>query len=122
MISKPKEFIDNKTAEKITNFVDFTIGSGIIERLGRKHSKDMIRFRPVAEACKKARDFEGMTIKQIAAQLKIPQYRLRSIEESNLRYIRLNALELYIDFLDMCNWFNLWVCKNKSVYNRLKKR
>lgn len=122
MNPKNKEFINDKTAENAIDIIDSALGKKITSILGREYSKDMIRFHPVGEECAKIKEQKGLSVKQIAAQMKIPQYRLKAIEKTDLIYIQLAVLERYIDFLGMREWFNAWVCENTDVYNRLKER
>ncbi|MCM8771330.1 MAG: helix-turn-helix domain-containing protein [Candidatus Omnitrophica bacterium] len=122
MKPKGKEFIDDKTAEKITCLIDTALGQDLTKRLGRDFSKDMIRFHPVAQKCKQIRQEKGLTIKQVATSIKVPQYRLRAIEDSSLRYILFDVLKRYVDFLGLTDWFILWKDKNKDVYRRLKEK
>lgn len=119
---KNKQFINDETAEKVVNMIDSALGKKITDILGREYSKDMIRFHPVGEECGKIREQKGLSVKQIATQMKIPQYRLKAVEKSDLTYIQPTILECYIDFLGMRIWFNAWVRENTDVYNRLGKR
>jgi ribosome-binding protein aMBF1 (putative translation factor) len=122
MTSKNREFIDDKTAEKFIKVIDSALDNKITRILDRQFLKDVIRFRPVGERCQKAREKKGLTIKEISAQIKIPQYRLRAVEDSHLRYIQPDVLEQYIDFLQIRRWFDLWARRNKDVYKRLKEK
>ncbi len=122
MNPKNKQFINDKTAEKVIDMIDSALGKKITDILGREYSKDMIRFHPVGEKCGKVREQKGLSVKKSAAQMKVPQYRLKAIEKSDLKYIQHPVLEHYIDFLGMRKWFNTWVRENSDVYNRLKER
>jgi ribosome-binding protein aMBF1 (putative translation factor) len=121
MISEDKEFISARKAAKITSLVDILLGQDLSEKLGKDYSKDLIRFGPVSDRCKQAREEKSLTIKQISTDMKIPQYRIRDVEKGHLRYIQLQALERYVDFLSISEWFALWKDKNKGVYKRLNK-
>ena len=117
-----KQFITDKTAEKVIDIIDSALGRKITSILGREYSKDMIRFHPVGEECSKIREQKGFSVKDIAIQMKVPQYRLKAVEKSDITYIQPIVLERYIDFLGIREWFNAWTHKNTDVYNRLKGR
>ena len=95
-------------------------GFKISGMVGRQRSKDTIRFRPVEVACKEAREKMGLTVKQAAEQMKVPQYRLQAVEE-NRSEIRVDILERYIEFLGLREWFSTWVANNLDVYQRIEK-
>ena len=116
-----EEFIDEKTAEKIICLIDAALRLDLTKRLGKGFSKDLIRFYPVGEKCKQVREEKGLTIKQIAKLMRVPQYRLRAVEDSSLRYILFDVLEQYIYYLGLTHWFIQWRNKNKDVYRRLKE-
>jgi len=82
----------------------------------------MIRFKPVSEMCQSGREKKGLAFKQIALSLKVPQYKLKDIESSSVKNIKVDILENYIDYLGLCDWFKLWKKHNSDVYNRLLKK
>lgn len=117
---KEKKFIDAEMAKYIADRI-VEIMPNLKEAFDRYDisPKDMIRFRMVAEMCRSQRDKKGLTFKQIASILKVPQYRLKYIEDSSVKHINADILENYVDYLDLRKWFNSWKKHNMDVYNRL---
>ena len=69
-------------------FADFVNRPG-----GLEGYKDLIRFMPVANRCKEAREGKPLSIKEAALLLKVPQYRLNAIEGSRVTNIESEMLE-----------------------------
>ena len=119
---KKKKFIDAKMAEYIMDKI-IEVMPNLKEALGKYdiNPKDMIRFQIVSEMCQKEREKKNLTFKQIALDLKVPQYKLKYIESSSVKHINANILENYIDYLGLRRWFNTWKKNNLDVYKRLSK-
>ena len=83
--------------------------------------KDMLRFQIVSETCRSQREKKGIAFKQASLALKVPQYRLKYIESSGVKYINAGILECYIDYLGLRDWFDSWKEYNLDVYKRLSK-
>ena len=79
----------------------------------------LVRFRAVAERCRAARESRGLTIKEIAANLKVPQYRLKAIEEDHLRELKPAILEKYVGFLSLQRWFARWAKANRALFESI---
>jgi len=79
----------------------------------------MIRFRYIADMCRKTREQKGLSFKKISASLKIPQYRLKQIEEGVPDKINSDILQKYIEFLGVKNDFEEWLKDNRDVYDGL---
>jgi len=119
---KKKKFIDAKMAKYIMDKI-IEVMPNLKEALGKYdiNPKDMIRFQIVSEMCQKEREKKNLTFKQIALDLKVPQYKLKYIESSSVKHINANILENYIDYLGLRRWFNTWKKNNLDVYKRLSK-
>jgi hypothetical protein len=115
-----KRFIDAEMAGYIVDKI-VEVMPNLKEALGKYdiNPKDMVRFQMVSEICRSEREKKGITFKQIALSLKVPQYRLKYIESSSVKNINAVILESYIDYLGLRKWFNLWKRHNLDVYNRL---
>ena len=115
-----RRFISDKEAAHLVKLINAAFGFKISGMVGIQRSKDMMRFRPVEVACKEAREKMGLTVKQVADQMKVQQYRLTAVEE-NRAEIRVDILERYIDLLGLRDWFSGWVASNQDVYQRIEK-
>jgi hypothetical protein len=119
---KEKKFIDAKMAEYIMDKIIEVMPD--LKKVLDKYDigpKDMIRFQIVSEICRKEREEKNLSFKQIALELKVPQYKLKDIESSSVKHINANILESYIDYLGLRRWFNTWKKNNLDVYKRLSK-
>jgi len=116
-----KRFIDAEMAGYITDKI-VEVMPNLKEAFDKYdiNPKDMVRFQMVSEMCRSEREKKGITFKQIALSLKVPQYRLKYIESSSVKNINAVILESYIDYLGLRKWFNLWKRYNSDVYNRLR--
>ena len=117
-----KKFIDAEIAGYITDKIVEVMPNlkDVLDKYDIR-PKDMIRFQVVSEMCRSQREKNGLTLKQIALSLKVPQYRLKYIESSSVKYISTDILKSYVDYLDLRKYFNLWKKHNLDVYNRLTK-
>lgn len=87
---------------------------GITERLPG-NPEDLVRFMSVAEVCKQARDERGLSVKDVADDLRLPQYRITAVEESQLPEIDPAAAREYVEFLGLEEWFREWRAANPDL-------
>jgi hypothetical protein len=80
----------------------------------------ILRFMPVAEKCRIARTRKDLSLKDAARALRVPQYRLKDIEENRVGAVDQAVLVLYIELLDIKQWFSQWKAKNSSVYESFR--
>jgi hypothetical protein len=78
-----------------------------------------LRFGAVAEKCRKAREERGLSLKDAATTLKVPQYRLKAIEASHVQGIDAVVLKLYVEFLGLERWLGQWARHNRALHARL---
>lgn len=79
----------------------------------------ILRFMPVAEKCRIARSRKEMSVKDAARALRVPQYRLKDIEDNRVSVVDQAVLIMYIEFLDLKQWFRRWKTQNRSLYESL---
>jgi hypothetical protein len=77
--------------------------------------EDSVRFGAVATRLREARAARGLELKTAAKAVRVPQYRLRYIEECHLRQLRSSELLAYIDFLGLNRWFTRWSRANSKL-------
>jgi len=80
-----------------------------------RNIEDSIRFNPVARVCEHMRQSRGLSLKEAAAALKVPQYRLRAIEAGTMPHIEAGILLRYLEFLKIMDWFELWKSANARL-------
>lgn len=121
-----KEFLNDQEASLAPERVKKALGSDFEQLLdkflGHDGAKDLIRFLPVARRCAKAREEKGITTRDAASLLKVPQYHLKGIEGTRGINIKINTLNRYVDFLGLRNWFEDWKRHNLDVFQRMKDK
>lgn len=70
--------------------------------------EDTLRFQSLAFRLAEARRAKGLTLKEAAASLKVPKYRLDDIENASIGNIRPEIALRYVEFLGLKNWFGRW--------------
>lgn len=80
----------------------------------------ILRFMPVAEKCRIARARKDLSLKDAARALRVPQYRLKDIEENRAGAVDQTVLVLYIELLDIKQWFSRWKAQNTSLFESLR--
>jgi hypothetical protein len=121
-----EKFLTDKEAGLVVNQLKAAMGPGfssLVEQCGGDNwQKDLVRFMPVSRSCKEAREKKGLSIKEAALALKVPQYRLKAVEGERAISIDPGVLEEYIKFLGLHSWFDNWIRANPDVYARLKQK
>lgn len=79
-----------------------------------------VRIIPLGARCAAARSQLGTSLKGVARDLRVPQYRLRAIEQGASREIRLEVLEKYIIFLGLQRWYAKWRQANVGLLAELE--
>ena len=90
----------------------------LMEQFGVR-CEDTVRLLSLQAKCEEAREELGLTIKEAAARLKAPQYRIKAIEEGRLKQILPDVLAKYIRFLELEDWFRQWADANPKVAEKL---
>ncbi len=80
------------------------------------------RFMYICDLCTKTREKKELSFKDISKDLKIPQYKLKYVEESGLNNIEPEILDKYIDYLGLRSEFSEWLKNNRDVYEELGTR
>jgi len=116
-----KEFLTDKEAGELVKLVYSKLGLDLRGFINDQRARDRMRLMSLETACKKAREKKGITIKQAAKQIKIQQYLLKGIEGDPGGKLTREALDKYVDLLEIRRWFNIWLKTNQDVYLRLEK-
>jgi predicted GH43/DUF377 family glycosyl hydrolase len=80
-----------------------------------------LRFSSLAAKCRAAREEKGFSLRQAALKLKVPQYRLREIEDARIKAINGTLLRTYVEFLGIEQWFSRWAKQNRVLHARVTK-
>jgi hypothetical protein len=84
-----------------------------------RRAEDTIRFHAVAAMFAGSRESRGLSVKQVATPLRVPQYRLKAIERPRLSEVRAEILGRYAAFLGLEDWMKAWVTANPRLAARL---
>ncbi len=78
-----------------------------------------LHFMSVASRVQEVRQKKKLDLKEAASALKVPQYRLRDIEQGRLKHIVADILLQYVHLLGLKTWFGRWRKANPGVVDRL---
>jgi hypothetical protein len=81
--------------------------------------EDTLRIGSLSKRCQAERETLGLTVKQAATQLRVPQYHLKAIDEGHLSEIRADVLGKYLVLLGLQDWVQEWVAANPGLARRL---
>ena len=92
------------TEEQIELLVDnvhLVLGQEMVDQMKNTgiNFGEILRLSSLGAKSQEVRGKRGLTIKEVAVQLKVPQYRLKAIEEHRKNEILPEVLERYIKFL-----------------------
>ena len=93
--------------------------TGLIRQYGIS-VEDYFRFSPVSVRLEGARTRRGLTLKNIAGALKVPQYRLADIESGRTMNLQPELLVRYVKYLGLSSWFGRWKLSNVALAKRLQ--
>ena len=77
-------------------------------------------WRPRRAKCREARERAGLSIKDVARRLSVPQYRIRAVESVEIRNMAPTVLRNYLDHLGLSDWYSEWAHANPELAYRLE--
>lgn len=92
-----------------------------VEALLAPSSGDAAGFRDVARRCAAWRNERGLRVREVAASLRVPQYRIKDIEGGSLAEVEAETLWEYVRFLGLEGWFQGWARRHRAVLERLRR-
>lgn len=113
--------INSEQADNLVELVKEMFGTELSNMMGSSgiNINHLIRFLYISTLCREKRQEKGLSFKDVSAQLKVPQYRLKEIEENSIRNILPDVFDKYIDYLGLQNEFYEWLKENKDAYEEL---
>jgi len=96
------------------------LGQDIVA-LARGHGvrvEDGLRWQSLRAKCEQERNNRGLTIKDVASQIRRPQYRIRAVEQGGLRELRPEIAHEYFRFLGIVPWVKRWARANQELAER----
>ena len=79
-----------------------------------------VRLSPLAKRCEARRREMRLSIAEAARHLRVPQYRLKAIENASAGYIQGKALRAYAAHLGMGTWYKRWREANPALAARIE--
>ncbi len=118
---KETDILPNEVVHEIVRQMPKVMGSPFAELIKERRidMEGTIRFQAVSARCKEAREKARLTLKDVATQLKVPQYRIRDIEERGVSQILPDVFQQYIQLLGLGQWYKKWESVNGSFAIRL---
>jgi hypothetical protein len=114
-------FPNDEEVEAMAAKLHATLGPAVVEAL-EAHGidvRDQVRFQAVATRCMEAREARQLSLKEAAAGLRVPQYRLRAIEQVRVQDVVVDVLERYTELLGLGAWLRRWRTANPELAQRL---
>lgn len=81
--------------------------------------RDTIRYAALSEQIKVARLGRDLSIKEAAAEIKAPQYRIRAIESGHFSEMRSEFLNRYLAFLGLESEAREWANRHPHLAERI---
>ncbi len=115
------EFLTDAQVEEVARRMLAELGPNVAETYAELgiDAHDIVRLIPLGRRCRDARAHAGLTIRPAAAQLKVPQYRLRDVEAGRADRVEPTALVRYVAMLRLEAWFGRWKRHNRDLTRRL---
>ena len=79
---------------------------------------DVVRWSSLRTRCERARDERGMSVKDAALALRVPQYRLKAVERGTLSELQPEVARRYFRHLGIEAWVRRWCRANPEVAGR----
>ena len=87
--------------------------------LNNINPEDSIRMQSLTKTFRNAREMGNQTLKDVSGKTKIPQYRIRAIEEGKLSEIKPKLLRQLSQYYDLDEWCLRWAVKNTELASGL---
>ena len=90
-----EEIINQVGVEKVVAMMREALGPDLFdacERLG-VDAETIIRYMPLSDKFKEARAERNLTIKEVAVQLKEPQYKIKAVEKGEFKQIDVEVFQ-----------------------------
>ena len=123
MMSKKNKKINfpsfnHEQADNIVAYMKDMFGKEVTDVMDQSNlnMNHLVRFLYLSKLCQNTREEKGLSLKDISNQLKIPQYKLKAIENNEFSSFTKEILEEYIIFLGLKKQFDEWLENNRDVY------
>ncbi len=120
MMNKTTILTDDEVKQLAREAASIIFGKEKIEDINyNERFEDYIRLMPLGAKCREVRGRLGLSLKEASAKFKIPQYRLKAIEEGQRGEILPGYLKKYIQVLGIKDWLKKWISVNHELAVKL---
>ncbi len=114
---KRNEILTDQQVENTVRLMHDHLGEGFVALAGKLSFDfgESVRLHPLHARVVAARVARGLTIRQVATELCVPQYRLRAVEEGTSRTIDPDVALAYVGFLGLARWARRWAAANPKL-------
>jgi hypothetical protein len=115
-------FPDDELIARIGRGIAATFGPPLMELVQKAglSIEDTIRFHLVSKKCREERERAGLSIKDAARLLSVPQYEIRAVESVEIRNVSPVCLRNYLNLLGLNDWYSKWAHANAELAGRLE--
>ncbi|MBK5226714.1 MAG: helix-turn-helix domain-containing protein [Thermoleophilia bacterium] len=116
-----EEIVNQVGVEKVVEMMRDVLDPALFdecERLG-VDAEAIIRYMPLADRFKEGRARLNLTIKEVAAQLKEPQYKIKAVEKGEIGQIDTHVFQKYCRFLELDEYLASWCLLNSELAKKL---
>ena len=115
-------FPNDELIARIGRGIAATFGPPLMELVQKAglSIEDTIRFHLVSKKCREERERAGLSIKDAARLVSVPQYRIRAVESVEIRNVAPLLLRNYLDLLGLTGWYSDWAHANAELARRLE--
>ncbi len=108
-------------AERLTELILAKLGPELARKFNEVDldTEGIIRYMPLGQEIRKARAGKRLSIKEASAALKIPQYRIKAIEEGHFSQIDPELFKIYASFLGIGDYVKTWSGENTELAEKL---
>lgn len=119
---KKNDILDERDVATVSELLRASMGDvvGYAERRGIR-VEDTVRYMSLASRLREARERAGLSLKEVAKRLKLPQYRIRDAESSAENAVG-EVVEKYVGFVGVGKWYKEWSRHNPELAKRISLR
>ena len=120
--AKATDLLDEQQVATVTSLLRASLGGEVFslaEQYGLR-VEDCVRYMSVASRLQEEREIAGLSIKDVAARLGLPQYRIRDAESSALN-VQAYVLLRYADLVGLSEWYQEWSRQNPEFLERISR-
>jgi hypothetical protein len=81
--------------------------------------EESVRFDALAKRCSTRREAKGFSVPKLSKLLKVPQYRLKAVDQGKVREVDPTVMRKYVAYLGLGSWFRRWARENRELVGRL---